>query len=154
MRRQPENFWEGKRAINAFVLQYVIGQPIFWPKSLKFWLYNLKFWLYFWPIHFLHLQLQNNSGLGVEVNPEAYSCTQCFEIKKNRLLGWYGHKYIKNYSRVKRENIIKLKHYMHNGLSIYQTKCCKTTFLALSRLSYIIFNRPVVCKTTLLRHKS
>jgi len=26
------------------------------------------------------LQLQNNSALGVEVNPEAYSCTLCFEI--------------------------------------------------------------------------
>jgi len=26
------------------------------------------------------LQLQNNSALGVEVNPEAYSCAVCFEI--------------------------------------------------------------------------
>jgi len=26
------------------------------------------------------LQLQNNSALGVEVNPEGYSCTLCFEI--------------------------------------------------------------------------
>jgi len=26
------------------------------------------------------LQLQNNSALGVEVNPEAYLCTLCFEI--------------------------------------------------------------------------
>jgi len=26
--------------------------------------------------------LQSNSALGVEVNPEAYSCTLCFEIKK------------------------------------------------------------------------
>ena len=43
---------------------------------------------------------------------------------------------------------------MHNGLSIYQTKCCKTTFLALPRLSYITFNRPVVGKTALLRQKS
>jgi len=44
-------------------------------------------------------------------------------------------KYINNYavilcSRVKPENIIKLKHNMHNGLSIYQNKYCKTTFLA------------------------
>jgi len=31
------------------------------------------------------LQLQNNSALGVEVNPEAYSFTLCFEIKKNWL---------------------------------------------------------------------
>jgi len=43
---------------------------------------------------------------------------------------------------------------MHNGLSIYQIKYCKTTFLALSCLSYILFNRPVVGKTTLLRQKS
>jgi len=28
------------------------------------------------------LQLQNNSALGVEVNPEAYLCTLCFEILK------------------------------------------------------------------------
>jgi len=39
-------------------------------------------------------------------------------------------KYINNYSRVKPENIIMLKHYMHNGLSVYQNKYCKTTFLA------------------------
>jgi len=43
---------------------------------------------------------------------------------------------------------------MHNGLSIYQTNYCKTTFLALPRLSYTISNRPVVGKTTLLRQKS
>jgi len=43
---------------------------------------------------------------------------------------------------------MKLKHYMHNGLSIYETKDCKTTFLALPRLSYIIFNHPVVGKAT------
>jgi len=42
---------------------------------------------------------------------------------------------------------------MRNELSIYQTKYCKTTFLALPRLSYIIVNRPVVVKTTLLRQK-
>jgi len=45
-------------------------------------------------------------------------------------LGIYIDKYINNYSRVKAENIIKLKHYMHNGLSIYQTQYCKTTFFA------------------------
>jgi len=43
---------------------------------------------------------------------------------------------------------------MHNGLSIYQTKYRKTTFFALPRLCYIIFNRPLVGKTTLLRQKS
>jgi len=43
---------------------------------------------------------------------------------------------------------------MYNGLSIYETKYCKTTCLALPRLSYIIFNRSVVDKTTLLRPKS
>jgi len=42
---------------------------------------------------------------------------------------------------------------MHNGLSFYQTTYCKTTFLALIRLSYIIFNRPVVDKKRLLRPK-
>jgi len=46
---------------------------------------------------------------------------------------------------------MKLKHYdTYNGLSIYQTKYGKTTFLALPRLSYIIFNHPVVGKTMLL----
>jgi len=49
---------------------------------------------------------------------------------------------------------MKLKHYMHNGLSFCETMYCKTTFLALPRLSYIIVNRPVVGKTTLLRQKS
>jgi len=39
-------------------------------------------------------------------------------------------KCINNHSRVKPENIIKLKHYMRNGLNIYQNKHCKTTFLA------------------------
>jgi len=43
---------------------------------------------------------------------------------------------------------------MHNGLSIYQTKYCKTKFLTSSCLSYILFNRPVAGKTALLRQKS
>jgi len=43
---------------------------------------------------------------------------------------------------------------MHNGLSIYPTKYCKTTFLALPPLSYIVFHRPVVGKTTLLSQES
>jgi len=45
---------------------------------------------------------------------------------------------------------------MHNGLSIYQIKYCKTTFLALPLppLSYIIFDRPVTGKITLLCQKS
>ena len=59
-----------------------------------------------------------------------------------------------NYSRVKPENIIKLKRYMYNGLSIYQTKHCMTTFLASLCLCDILFNRPVVGKTALLRQKS
>jgi len=33
-------------------------------------------------MNFLRLQLQNKSGLGVEVNPEAYPCTLRFKIKK------------------------------------------------------------------------
>ena len=49
---------------------------------------------------------------------------------------------------------MKLKQYVHNELSIYQTKHRKTTFLALPRVSSITFNRPVVGKTTLLRQKS
>jgi len=54
------------------------------------------------------LQAQNNSALGLEVNPEVYSCTLSFEIKK------IGCKYINNYSTVKPENVIKLKYFMHN----------------------------------------
>ena len=38
--------------------------------------------------------------------------------------------YITNYSWLKPENIMKLKHYLHNELSIYQNKYCETTFLA------------------------
>jgi len=41
-----------------------------------------------------------------------------------------------NYCQVKPENIIKLKHHLHNGLNIYQTKYCVTTFLALPRIAY------------------
>jgi len=47
-----------------------------------------------------------------------------------------------------------LKYNMHNGLSIYQTQYCETTFLSLIQLTYITFNRPVVGKTTLLNQKS
>ena len=47
----------------------------------------------------------------------SYDCTKAF-INFN------------NYSRAKPDNIIKLKHYMHHGLSIYQNKYCETTFLA------------------------
>jgi len=32
------------------------------------------------------LQLQNNSALGVEVNPKAYSCTLCFDTRKAEVL--------------------------------------------------------------------
>jgi len=77
------------------------------------------------------LQLQNHSALGAEVNPEVYSCTLNFEKEiwlfnfgDNILISTFN-----NYSRVKPENIIKLKYYMQNGLSIYQNKYCKTTFL-------------------------
>jgi len=75
-------------------------------------------------------------------------------FKKIWLFNFGDDKYFNHYSRVKPENIIKLKNYMHNGLSIDQNKYCKTTFLALPRVSYIMFNRPVVGKTTLLRQKS
>ena len=50
--------------------------------------------------------------------------------------------------------IIKLKRYMHNKFSNHQTNYCKTTFLALTCLSYILINRPVVAKTALLPKKS
>jgi len=60
----------------------IIRATNFWPKNLKFWLYNLQILTLFWPINFLRLQLQNNSALGVEVNPETYSYTLCFEILK------------------------------------------------------------------------
>jgi len=89
--------------------------------------------------------VQNNSALGVEFSPEAYSSSLYFEIlKMSRLLwGWYIDNYIINYSWVKQENIVKLK---QNGLSVYQTEYRKTTLIALPRLSYIIFNRQVMTK--------
>ena len=46
------------------------------------------------------------------------------------LCGLYIDKYINNYNRLKPENIMKLKHYMQNGLNVYQKKHCKTTFLS------------------------
>jgi len=42
---------------------------------------------------------------------------------------------------------------MHSGLNIYQIKYYDTTFLALPRIAYIIFNCPIVGKTTLLHQK-
>ena len=60
-----------------------LGQPIFWPNNLKFWLYNWQILTLFLPVNFLRLQLQNNSAVGVEVSPETYSCTLCFEILKH-----------------------------------------------------------------------
>jgi len=48
---------------------------------------------------------------------------------------------------------IALIFYMHNGLRINETKNGKTTFLALSRLAYLIFNHPIVGKTKPLRQK-
>jgi len=47
-----------------------------------------------------------------------------------------------------------LKRYIHNGLSIYQTKYGKTKFLASPYQCYILLNRQVVGKTALLRLKS
>jgi len=41
-----------------------------------------------------------------------------------------------------------LIYYMQNGLSIYQSKYCKTMFLALPCLFYKIFNRSGVGKAT------
>jgi len=43
---------------------------------------------------------------------------------------------------------------VRNVLDAYQKKYCKTAFLALPHLSYMIFNRPVVGKTTLVRLES
>jgi len=34
----------------------------------------------------MRLQLQNNSALGLEFNPEGYSCTVSFEIFKNLIV--------------------------------------------------------------------
>jgi len=101
------------------------------------------------------LQLQNISALGVGVNQKYIHALNASKLKQIWYLtwGWYNDKSINNYTRVKPENIIKLKHYMINGLSIYQTMYCKTTFLELPRLSYITFNRSAVGKTILLRQK-
>ena len=53
--------------------------------------------------------------------------------KKNYLFN-FGHDIListlNNYNRVKPENIIKLNHYMHDGLSIQQNKYCKTTLVS------------------------
>jgi len=108
----------------------------------------------FWPINFLRLQLQNNSALGVEVNPEAYSCTLIFQILKYLIINISSPKLNKYITTVQSNLRTKLKLYMHKGLSIYQTKYCKTTFLVSPCLCYILFNRPVVGKTALLRQKS
>jgi len=71
-------------------------------------------------MNFLRLQLQNDSALGVEVNPEAYLCTLLQTLKKFGCLT----------SAMITTAESKLKHYMHNGLSVYHNKYCKTTFLA------------------------
>jgi len=51
-------------------------------------------------------------------------------------------------------HIIAFKVSICSVLCIYQTKCCRITFLALPRLANKIFNRPVVDKTILTNHKS
>ena len=68
----------------------------------------------------------------------------------------YIDKYINVNSKLKLENIIKLKHYMHKWSEhlANQVGYCETTFLALPRIAYIIFNRVVAGKTTILRQKS
>jgi len=43
---------------------------------------------------------------------------------------------------------------MYKGLRIYRNKYCEAAFLALPRIAYIMFNRPVMAKTILLRHNS
>jgi len=55
----------------------------FCSKNVKFWLYNLQILTLFRPINFLCMQLQNNSSLGVEVNPEVIHALLSFKIKKN-----------------------------------------------------------------------
>jgi len=80
------------------------------------------------------LQLPNYSALGLEVNPEAYSV--CFETKKNLVFNFGDDLLIstlitKVVSNLRTSMEMNLKHYMQNGLSIYQTKYCMTTFLAL-----------------------
>ena len=52
---------------------------------------------------------------------------------------------IKTYN--KNKNLTPIKMYMHNWWSIYQTKDCETTFLTLSSIAYMTFNRPTVGKT-------
>jgi len=37
------------------------------------------------PINFLHLQLQNNSALGVEINPAGYHALYASKFKKFKL---------------------------------------------------------------------
>jgi len=81
----PSIFRQMNMYPQSFLWQNILswlGQPIFWSKNFKFWLYNLNILTLFWPINFLRLQLQNISAFGAEANPEAYSCTPCFEILK------------------------------------------------------------------------
>jgi len=58
-------------------------------------------------MNFLHLQLQNDSALGVKVNPEVYLCTLLQSFKKFDCLtlAMIHCKYINNYSRVKAETL-------------------------------------------------
>ena len=86
----------------------------------------------FWPINFQRLQLQNNSALGVEVNPEVYLCTLSFESKK------FGCTYINNYSGVKPENIIKLKYYMHSHGRSQGQICAEVNTLITCPVGYVL----------------
>ena len=77
----------------------------------------------FWPINFLCLQLKKNSALGVEVNPEAYSGTLSFKMKIIKFGdGMLINTLITTVESKPDETIIKFKHYIHNGLNIYQNK--------------------------------
>ena len=104
------------------------------------------------------MQLQNSSALGVEV----YIFVSMHAMLKKNWLFNFGDDIlisrlittVESNQETWSENIIKFKYSKHIRLSIYETKYSKPTFLVLPRLSYTIFNRPVVGKATLLRQEN
>jgi len=58
--------WESSIA----VLTKIIGQPIFWPKNLKFWFENLQILTLFWLIQLPAFETANSFSFWSEAQPE------------------------------------------------------------------------------------
>ena len=81
--------WEKRLVLLGFVImnriyKLYLGQPIFLTKNVKFWLYNLQILTLFWPIHFLHLQLNENAEYKAYISNQSDRLKTFFLLKSNK----------------------------------------------------------------------